>query len=746
MLSTYASTQQDKALEGTTVLSMDSFKPAFGTVVLAGAMAAMAPAQAEENRSTTAAPAVLQEIRVMGEVPNDTYQTPSKLSSPKFTAPLLDTPRTVNVITEQQMKDRGATSLQDVLRTTPGITLGSGEGGTPVGDRPFIRGYEASTDIFIDGLRDYARGSHETFNLEAVEVIKGASSAYTGRGGTGGSINLTTKAPKLEPFAELSAGFGNADQWRTTADVNMPVGDTVAIRLNVMKMGGDVPGRGGPEIDRFGVAPSIAFGLGTPTRLTLSYSELKNKDTPDLGIPFANAANDRDTPPNVDRENFYGRLNADFRNNTMKTSTMLFEHDFSEQAQFRNITRHSESLNDYLMTRPSFDNCKANPGPPCSTEGPGLQFKRDNRARWRYNTAIQNQTDLYGTFSTGSLKHSYSAGVEFTYEKVFSRAVGGLPATDTDSFWNPDPNKPYKFNLTYGPKTQDGYIKTRSIYFMDTIELSEQFLVNVGLRRESFTVDNMKLKRKDDFWNYQLGAVYKPAENGSIYVSYATSSNPAGENLGQGGGADGVGGSASVRDMKPEKSYSWEIGTKWDVFDERLSLTGAYFETHKTDARTTDPLTGDVTLNGSNRVRGVEFGASGAITPRWNVWAGYTYLAPKIKSYRNGKNVYDGNQMKFIARHSASLWSTYKILPELTVGGGVTYLGKRYVNDDNTLELPSYMRYDAMLQYDVSKRLSLQFNANNLSNNALYDASHVGIFANVGPGRSYMFSGTYRWD
>lgn len=745
MLSTYASTQQDKALEGTTVLSMDSFKPAFGTVVLAGAMAAMAPAQAQEN-STTAEATVLQEIRVMGEVPNDTYQTPSKLSSPKFTAPLLDTPRTVNVITEQQMKDRGATSLQDVLRTTPGITLGSGEGGTPVGDRPFIRGYEASTDIFIDGLRDYARGSHETFNLEAVEVIKGASSAYTGRGGTGGSINLTTKSPRLEPFVELSAGFGNASQWRTTADANMPIGDTVAIRLNVMKMGGDVPGRDGPEIDRWGVAPSIAFGLGTPTRLTLSYSELKNKDTPDLGIPFANKANDRDTPPNVDRENFYGRMNADFRENTMKTATMLFEHDFSEQAQFRNITRHSESLNNYLMTRPSFDNCTATSGPPCSTEGPEAQFKRDNRARWRYNTAIQNQTDLYGTFNTGFLKHSYSAGVEFTYEKVYSRSVTGLPATDTGSLWSPNPNKPYNFSLNYGDKTKDGYIKTRSIYFMDTIALSEQFLVNLGLRRESFTVDNMKLKRKDDFWNYQLGAVYKPAENGSIYVSYATSSNPAGENLGQGGGADGVGGSATVRDMKPEKSYSWEIGTKWDVFNERLSLTGAYFETHKTDARSTDPLTGDVTLNGSNRVRGIELGASGAITPRWNVWAGYTYLAPKIKKYRSGNSVYDGNQTKFIARNSASLWTTYKILPELTLGGGVTYLGRRYVDDANTLELPSYLRYDAMLQYDVSKSLSLQFNANNLSNNALYDASHVGVFANVAPGRSYMFSATYRWE
>src|SRR5690625_7202100 len=104
--------------------------------------------------------------------------------------PLIDTPRTVDIIPEAVIKDRGATSLQDVLRNTPGISLGSGEGGTPTGDRPFIRGYEASTDIFIDGVRDYARGYHEVFNLESVEVVYGPSGVLTGRGGTGGGFNM----------------------------------------------------------------------------------------------------------------------------------------------------------------------------------------------------------------------------------------------------------------------------------------------------------------------------------------------------------------------------------------------------------------------------------------------------------------------------------------------------------------------------------------------------------------------------
>ena len=712
--------------------------------VLGGAIAAVPAAHAQSTDSGQTPS--LGTVTVTGERHND-YQAPAAASSPKFTAPLLDRPKSITVIPEALIEDRGATSLQDVLRTTPGITLGAGEGGTPNGDRPFIRGYEASTDIFVDGVRDYARGSHETFNLESVEIIKGPSSAYTGRGGTGGSINLQTKKPRAQRFADVSAGFGNAGQWRTTLDGNLPFADIAAVRLNLMKMGGEVPGRGGVTVDRWGFAPSVTVGLGKPTRFTLAYAQLQNDDMPDQGIPFSNAARPgRQTPPDVDRENFYGRLNADFRRNEMKTTTATFEHDFSSELKLRNITRHVKTLNHYLLSRPSFDNCTATSGPPCSTEGPDAQFTRGNRAWWRSSKSLINQTDLYGSFHTGSIKHSFITGLEFGKEKIFTRAVTGAPANELDSLYHPDPHRDYAFNLAYGAVTPSGEIKTRSLYFFDTMELNKQFSITAGVRRDSFKVDNYTDNRSDSFWNYQLGLVYKPAENGSVYLSFGTSSNPAGENLGQGGGADGVGGAAQIRDVKPERSRSWELGTKWDVLDHRLSLTAAVFQTEKTDARSTDPLTGEVTLNGNNRVRGLELGASGAVTPRWNLWAGLTFLDPKILSYRSGSSVFDGNQIKFIAKQSASLWTTYQVLPGLTIGGGATYMGARWANDANTLKLPSYVRWDAMVRYEVNKRLSVQLNVNNITDKPLYDASHVGLFATVAPGRSVMLNATYRFD
>lgn len=723
-------------------LSVRSFSQTLLYSAICSALSAPVWAQEEEVKVQQ-----LQTISVEGAA-IEGYQV-HEISSPKMTAPLLDTPRTINVISEAVIKDRGAASLQDVLRTTPGITLGSGEGGTPAGDRPFIRGYEASTDIFIDGLRDYARGSHETFNLESVEVIKGPSSAYTGRGGTGGSVNLTTKTPRLENFAEGSAGIGNGGQHRLTVDGNYAFSETGALRLNVMRTGGDVPGRDQVKMDRWGVAPSVAFGLGTPTRVILSYSHIENNDTPDLGIPFKNEANpNRVTPIKVDRDLYYGRAGVDFRENTFDTATAQLEHDLNDQLTVRNTTRYGTSLNHYLLTRPSFDNCADSTAASCLNEDADLLFTRADRMRWRKSESLINQTDLFGHFETGAFMHQFAAGLEFSKEEISSRAMSGGPGSDTDSFWNPNPNRTYQSRLAYGPKLKDGDISTQSAYFFDTMEINEQWSVNGGLRYDKFKVTDAKtgVSRSDGLWNYQAGVVFKPAPNGSVYLSYGTSSNPAGENFGQAGGADGPAGGAKLYELKPEKSRSWELGTKWDLMEDKLSLTAALFQTDKTAARSTDPFTGDVSLAGNNRVRGLELSLSGAITPQWDVWAGYTYLDPKVKKYRNGANVYDGNQIKFIAKNSASLWTTYKLHPQWTVGGGVTYVGKRFVDDANIYQLPSHAVYDAMARFDVNDQLALQLNVNNLTNTRVYDASHVGVFANVGPGRSYMLNATYRFE
>lgn len=698
-------------------------------------------------------------FQVEGQAHNEGYQATTSASR-KMLAPLLDTPRTVTIISEQLMRDRAATSLVDVLRTAPGITFGAGEGGTPVGDRPFIRGYEASTDMMVDGLRDLGRFSHETFNLESVEILKGPSSAFTGRGSTGGSINLVTKAPRLENFAEGSMGVGTDNNVRATGDGNWQFTDSSAFRLNVMRQKGDVAGRDHVETDRMGVAPSLAFGLGTPTRVTLSYYHLQNDDTPDMGIPFKNESRpDRVTPPNVDRSTYYGILGRDYRNNQADMGTVMIEHDFTSTTTLRNATRYSPSTNEYVMTRPSFDNCAARisgrPNPnfgiaPCSTKGDDALMTKALRTSYKQNESLINQTDLYGELTLGGLRHRYLAGVEFSSEEVSSRAANTTYRSSLiDSLHRPNANQSDPGTISWGSLTRDAKTTTKAAYLFDTIQLSQQWDASFGLRYDNYEVTSGDVRRRDSLFNHQLGLVYKPLPNGSIYVSYGTSSNPSGETAGQSGGADGAAGgnlTAAKADLGPGKSRSIELGTKWDFLDEKLSVTGAIFETRKTDARSTDALTGEVSLSGNNRVRGVELGISGRVTPNWDVWGGYSYLDPKVTSYRNGGVDYDGKQMKFIARQSFSIWSTYKILPQFTVGAGATHTGKRYVDDANVYQLPSYWRYDAMASYQVNKNFSLQLNINNLSNETIYEASHVGIFTYVAPGRSAMLTATYRYQ
>ncbi len=700
-------------------------------MTIGGAAAAQGAAQADDAQD---GPVKLGPVRVGGEV--EGYRR-EESASPKFTAPLVDTPKTVTVITRELMEERSAHTLTEVLRTTPGVTLGSGEGGTPLGDRPFIRGYEASTDIFVDGVRNLGRANYETFNLEQIEIVKGPGSSRTGRGSTGGSLNMITKTPHQGNSFTGSVQLGTDETKRVTVDGNYQLDDNVAFRLNAMYHDAEVAGRDSVENERWGVAPSLTLGLGQPTRATLSYYALRTDDIPDLGIPFADSGNGQVvSPPKVDRSNFYGYLDRDYREVETDIATAVIEHDVTDAITLRNTTRYTRVFQEYLVTRPSFD---AN----------GLEngvVTTGVRGNKRHTEAFLNQTDLYGKAYHGDVEHSFAIGAEISRERLKSASSVATGATGgTQDLYNPDPRlpgpgTPYSW-ADYG---EPNITKTKALYALDTIRFNEQILAEVGLRYDNYKVETADGTREDDIWNYNLGIIYKPAENGSIYISWGTSANPSGETAGQSGGSDGAAG-GGFRDLAPEKSRSLELGTKWDLFDEQLSLTAAVFETKKTDARSQDPVTGEVVLSGSNRVRGFELAAAGSITPEWQLWAGYTWLDPEVTRFINNNVDYSGKVMKFVAKHNFTLWTTYELPFDFTLGGGVTYTGKRFMNDANTLWFKPTWRFDAMAAYKVNENVDLRLNVLNLTDETIYDASHVGVFAVVAPGRSALLSANVKF-
>ncbi|MED5596590.1 TonB-dependent receptor [Janthinobacterium sp. P210006] len=744
-----------------------------GTALAAFATLAMPLAL---HAQTVDKPQQLQEVKVVGTA-DRLIQAPVKSANDKLTAPLLDTPKSVTVIPAEIISQTGAVSLTDALRTVPGITIGAGEGGNPVGDNLFIRGYNAQTDTYIDGIRDTGSQSREIFALEQIEVVKGPNSAYGGRSSAGGGVNLISKTPKAEDFTNATVGLGSAKYRRATADVNRVISDDVAVRLNVMAHDAHVAGRDYINGDRWGIAPSITFGLKSATQATLSYYHMQSSELPDTGLPFNNpfssganvSKNGNGTPVNVPRETFYGLVNRDFRDTQSDIGTIDVRHDFGNKLILRNVTRYGKTSNDYVWTQP--DDSKGN------TMLYGTVWRRAN-TRTTDTDALANATSLGGEFLAGGVKHTYTVGLEISREETDRSSYLFSPGTNNPlekvgtncptygaatlyncaPLLNPNANDPWVYTRTVSPARTNIVTNTRSVYGFDTIEFTPQWLLNVGIRwddyKSSLNTPQYTLDGKTTaatsanvhatFASYQAGFVYKPSTNSSVYVSYGTSSTPPGND-----GGDGIDGlTVAIQNLKPQESKSFELGTKWEVLPGgRLSVSGAYFQSDMSNARVTAP-DGSTQNVGDKQVKGIELGLSGNITKEWSVFGGYTHLNAIVENngyVTNGvingvtqyaPSPYNGNQFPTTPKNSASLWTSYLVTPAITVGGGVNYVDKVYANVANNKYAPAYTRFDAMASYVVNRNVTLQLNIQNLTNKLYFDKVSSPHYAGVAPGRS----------
>ena len=749
---------------------------AIGVAITATSAAHMAQA-AESTESKAQGNSIsLGATTVTGEAQDQKSYQVEKASSQKYTAPLIDTPRSVTVIPQQVLQDTAATSLQDALRTVPGITFGAGEGGNPQGDRPFIRGFDAQSDMYLDGVRDAGGQTREIFDIESIEVSKGPNSSFGGRGSAGGSLNMVSKTAKAGDFLNGGFTYGSDQTRRYTLDVNRQFLDTAAFRLNLMSHEQNVAGRESVNYDRWGVAPSLTFGLGTENRLNVSYYHLESNDLPDSGIPYGysnsskTAVHVHDKPDDGgDSNNFYGLKDRDFRKTRVDISTISFEHDFNDAMTLKNTFRHGNTGQDYILTQPDDSQHNVNQY--------GTVWRRAN-TRVSTTETTTNQTDLFGNFQVMGFKNTYSTGVEFTREETRASGYTVTPNSNPNctpdkvgnsggqctSLSNPNPNDVWtgtEARNYYGTNTVG---VTKAAYVFDTIELDPKWLLNAGLRYDSFSTTantnaatgRTKASNDSNYFNWQTGLVWKPLDNGSVYVSYATSATPPGGVVGEGaeGNALVPPGSAISSDLKPEETVNYELGTKWDVFHDRLSLTAAVFRTEKKNTRVlTDSFTYENA--GESRVDGLELSASGKITEKWQVFAGYSYLKSELvdpgqKANRNGSintaAVSDkGNEMPNTPKNSFSLWTTYEVMPKLTIGGGAFYVDEVYGDTANTVYVPAYTRYDAMASYKLTKNIDLQLNVQNLTDKTYYDKAYAAHFASQAAGRTALLTTSFHF-
>jgi catecholate siderophore receptor len=672
-------------------------------------------------------------VDVRGERNQFKIEEPSLYKLPDS---IKDTPQSITVLPEQLLEERALFTLRDALRTVPGISLAAGEGGGRQGDNLTLRGFPAGNDIFIDGVRDLGQYARDTFNLESVEVLKGPSSVMFGRGSTGGVINQVSKSPKLTPFYELSGTVGTGPQGRLAVDANQPFGSSGALRLNLMGLKGETVGRDYIEQQRLGAAPAVGIGLNGPTRLIASYYYLNDDSLPDYGFPYLDGK-----PAPVGRavrtENFYGFPDRDYEHDDVHIGTFRFEHDFNDNLKLRNTLRLA------MIDRGSLISIPAIVGTPASgTPLAAIQVSRTGTQRSQQDTSVINTTDLVVKFNTWTFKHTLVAGLEASRETsdVQRYTFTGVPNT---SLVNPD---------NFSNLSRMGRVKNFNgssaatavgVYSVDEMAITDQWKIIGGLRYDLFDADfrnrfaAQKFSRTDEALSPRAALVFLPTKEQTYYFSYGTSFNPSAEALVL---------ALNNASTEPEKNETFELGAKFELFDGALGVRGAVFQTNKTNARTTDPVLGIQVTDGRQRVRGFEIEAVGQVMRGWNIFLGYAYLDSRVTDsldFQVGIPV-EGKRIADVPEHSASLWTTYDISRQWQVGGGAFFVDRRFANNNNTNEAPSYVRGDISVAYRPIKPLELRFNLQNIADSTYYDAVHPGHVV-PGAGRTFFLTGTWRF-
>lgn len=654
-----------------------------------------------------------------------------KASSPKYTTPLLETPRTINVITGDVLKDQGVTSLNDALRNVSGVsTFGAGEGGggnITTNDKITIRGFSANNDIYVDGIRDIAGYSRDMFNYEQLEVTKGAGSTISGKGSAGGTINLVSKRAQEAEFTVLDASYDEAERLRLTLDANTQFADVGAGRINLLfTEGGDTLGNNIENYRSLGVAPSVSFNLAERTRLGLDLFYMEQDNRPMLGLPWVNedAAQQIGRPAGpIDSQywsNYYGVASRDFEKLDMLMATLVFDHEFSDSVRLIGQTRFGNNSKQSTLARPLFK----------STRDPVTRLRSyEDLVDLTYvqnidqeNRLAVTQWDLQSNFSTGSIGHQLVTGVELyreTQEK-YQLQDNRVLTTPYVSLDTPAPNQSFSGELVRVGKPAEVTGTGAAIYALDTLSLGEHWQVDAGIRWEDYSAKGSTYLRggkfvedvrsDGDFFSWSLGLSYQPNSYSNYYVAVANAQDPAGGNMAFSGRTEDQ--LSQYNALDPQESTNYELGAKWDLLQSQLQLTAAAFLTQKTVTDTDDNA--DVFLAGEQQAKGLELGLTGAISDDLNLIAGYTWQETEVTKDFNPDT--QGNGLTAAPEHSASVWLTYG-LDALTLGGGVQYSSGNVFWRQNRAFYESGDLYlvSLMASYDISEQLRVQLNADNLT-------------------------------
>lgn len=655
------------------------------------------------------------EIVVTGQ-----YLSIDKVNAVKTPTPIIDVPQSLTIISASDIAQQSLLSLSDITRYTPGVNTSQGEGHR---DAIIIRGNQTTADFFQDGLRDDVQYFRPLYNLQQVEILRGTNALLFGRGGVGGIINRVTKSPDLQgSFTDLTASVDTFGAYYGAVDINAPVNDTLGFRFNGFYEGLNNH-RDFYDGTRFGINPTIGIKVSPRTSLDFSYEYLDDDRVVDRGVPSQTVIGAPDVPLEGFSNTFFG---SPSENNTTLQAHILrahVDHDFSD-------TLRGNATVQYADYDKAYQNLYASEAVTV-TNGTFPNVELDGYQDTTQRENFIAQANIVGEFNTGSIGHTVLMGAEYASQHSDNARFDNVFAQNNDDqlvipFTDPLSIPAFSFSSPARDRKSNVYVF--SAYAQNQVALTEKFKIILGARYDSFDIDvtdiagNAQFSRKDEEVTPRLGAIYKPADNVSIYTSYSKTFTPR-------SGDQFLSLNLDTESTRPQFTENLEAGVKWDIRPD-LSVTAAVFSLDRKGFTSIDPENQQdlITIDGA-KVNGVEFQLVGQVTDQWTLNAGYSYLDGKVEdlSFTNGAIVagsLDGNEPRQTPAHTFSVWNNYQLNEQIGLGLGATYQDSYFVREDNSVEVPDYIRFDASAYYDVSDTLRLQLNIENLLDASYFPDAH----------------------
>lgn len=655
-------------------------------------------------------------------------------------------PQAITTVTHSLMHDQQIGSLREALSNVAGLTFNAAEGGRS-GDNMNLRGFYTFGDIYLDGIRDSAQYNRETFNLEQIDVLRGSAAMLFGRGQAGGVINQVSKIPKLKDESHIAGSIGNNHYQQFTGDFNQQLSDTMAVRVNVMDRSEQTyrknPANGdSPELNRHGIALSVAAGLGTDDELVLSHIYTQTRDMTDYGVSFG--ANKK--PSTTFSDATYWGAKKTFDDSDTNISSATYTHKFSADTQWRTQLRNASYERAYWAKKPS-----ATLAPTANAGATG-----DVTRTLNYET-VTVQSDFNTKLNLLGMQHQLLTGVEYLKENAYRQGLRNIGTTANPLY---DSTQVSGVASTFNA---DNY----ALYVQDTIEFIPKWDLLLGVRRDQMQANYMAARPTALNYaenSYRSGLSWRQTPEKHYYLSWSDSFSPTADLY-----------QLTVAPLPAERSETLELGAKWLLLDGDLALRAAVYRANKAWERSTDLESTASVLTKKRRTDGVEFELAGRISSKWEVFSGLALMDATILEVAENINAQTGavtaGDSRFVGQRARNtpvatfnLWTSYKLAENWKLGAGVEAKASRYGYDPaqtaaqtsgaggtfsngefNPNTLPGYARIDAMLSYE-QKQWALRLNVKNLLDKTYYDALYErGGFTLPGNRRAAILTTEYKF-